>query len=120
MPQIRLVSESKSVRDKVKKENIGQSLIDIVEAIWPQAKKDVTYTFIPAFQTINECDIQIEVRYDEGYEYEKGKKFKPNKKDKEEVADAIGAYMRSVFPELSKESIAIWITPYKETVFKIF
>lgn len=123
MPQIKITTKDREVIQKFlsedigpKPEDTGNSLIQILEEIWPEAKGDVTFTLVEALQVINECAIQFEVNYADEY-VSNGVKFSPNKEEKESAVEALGIFLKKRFPT---KDVSGWIVPHKNTVFKMF
>ena len=98
MPQIRIITADRRIREQIKRKKIDRSLIDVLEGIWPATKKDVTFTLIPADHVCNECDIQLELHYTPKYGgYQSGMAFEPKESDLKEAPNALGKELKKTF-----------------------
>ena len=97
--------------------DIGNAMIQLVEnAFGIKGKNDVAFTAIPAIATINEADIQIEVRYTAGEdEYGQGKPFDPSLENQR----LMGSQMRMEIQVMAqgKFGVSIWFKPFYHSVF---
>ena len=121
MPQIFIMSRKGEIIEKIAELNAGNSneLIRLAEEVWPMAKDDITLTAVRTSLSVNEADLQVEVRYTTDWDYGNGEgRFDPDAKDREALADAIGKKLKGLFPFL--EDISVWVMPYRDTTFKIF
>lgn len=78
---------------------------------------DVTITRMVAARTLNEADIQVEVRYTAGEdEYVQGEPFDPLKEKRDELAGHILGLASTL---LSNDvNVSVWIKPFRDSVFK--
>jgi hypothetical protein len=79
-------------------------------------KDDVAVTVVKSVLTINEADIQIEIRYTAGKdEYHKGKPFDPTEQQQKKLAKKILKITKKYFG--SRYVASVWIKPYYKSVF---
>lgn len=119
MPQIFMIvdpSVKKGVSDKLA--GLGSALIETTERVFGlEGKNDVASTTIGALSTVNEAQLQIEVRYTVGQdEYGRGEPFEPSREKREELASKLmavaGAYLGGIVYRIS-----VWVKPQRDTVF---
>jgi len=115
LPQIRWTS-SRELFEELPAGSLSLSLITIVEKAFNlSGLNDVTFTAAETMFTENECDIQIEVRYSVGYEYEGRGYFEPSDGEKKKLADLIIGETKKIALD---RTVSVWIIPYEKTVFK--
>jgi hypothetical protein len=79
-------------------------------------KDDVAVTVVRSVFTINEADIQFEVRYTAGKdEYKKGRLFDPTEQQQKKLAKKILKTTNKCFGDRFVASV--WIKPYYKSVF---
>lgn len=82
----------------------------------PHIENDVAITVVNSIFTINEAEIQVEVRYTAGKdEYKKGKPFNPSENQQIKLAQQISKFMRKAF--MNRYTVSVWIKPYYKSVF---
>jgi hypothetical protein len=115
MPQILVTLGPKTEHSfgKEMAELFGKALIPIIEKGF--GVKDAAFTSVRATSTINEADIQIEVRYTAGTdEYKIGKPFDPTPKEQEVVRKSIKERAARFFSDngLPQYSTTEWTQPH--------
>jgi len=120
MPQVFMILDPSVwlIISEEKLEDLNQSLIRVTERVFGlEGKKDGACTVVKAETTINEAQIQVEVRYTAGEdEYHTGTPFDPPKKVQEQLADELISEVRHQFEK--KFTVSAWIKPHYGSVFK--
>lgn len=120
MPQI-FVIVAPGAEKKIREGGLSafeQNVADATEKIFGiEGENDVAVTRVMATRTLNEADIQVEVRYTAGEdEYDRGEPFDPPKEKRDELAGLIIGMASIVFPE--GVEVSAWIKPFRDSVFK--
>lgn len=120
MPQIFAIlgPKTKYSFDEERSRLFGKHLIPLVEEGF--GVEDVAFTAVRATSTINEADIQIEVRYTAGEdEYKRGKPFDPTKDEQEAVAKSLKKASETFFNDngLPEYSTSVWTQPHYKGFF---
>lgn len=121
MPQIFMIvdpSVKEGVSDKLA--GLAPALIETTERVFGlEGKDDVSFTAIAALVTVNEAELQIEVRYTVGEdEYGRGEPFEPSREQREELASELMVVTRAHLGGLV-DWISLWIRPQRDSVFKL-
>lgn len=96
--------------------DLGKRLIPVVEkGFGIEGTEDTAFTAVRAVATINEADVQVEIRYTAGTdEYDWGKPFEPTLQAQEDLTDLIRIEFREFLRHhgLSDYSLSVWCKPY--------
>ena len=97
--------------------DVMQGIMQSTESILGvPVKNDVALTVVQAVHTVNEADIQVEIRYTAGKdEYHTGRVFDPSASQRELLAKEILRIMREFFG--SRFKLSVWIKPYYKSLF---
>lgn len=122
MPQVFVITNCLSYAQL---NRMGDALIPAVErAFGIEGKNDTAVTMLNDISTINEADIQIEIRYTAGHdEYGWGRPFDPTLDEQKLLAEAIQcAVDRFLEKENGKAdfSLSVWCKPYYNSHFQMW
>lgn len=122
MPQIFIMCES---LDTEQLQGLGQLLIPLVEKVFSiEGQNDTAYTGTNKISTINEANLQIEVRYTAGQdEYERGKPFDPTLDEQKHLARtiklAVDDFLRNRCHRVGF-SLSVWCQPFYNSHFRMW
>lgn len=122
MPQIFIMCESLEIQQL---KELGRLLIPVVENEFGiEEHNDTAYTGINEISTINEADLQIEIRYTAGRdEYQWGKPFDPTLDEQKRLAEAIklvvDEFLRKTCHRVGP-SLSIWCKPFYNSHFQMW
>jgi hypothetical protein len=102
---------------------LGCYLLGVVEVEFGiVGENDTVFTAVRAATTIDEADVQIEIRYTAGGdEYKRGQPFNPSLDTQERCANKLEAAFKRFLKDkdLPDYSLSIWFKPYLNSHFRM-
>lgn len=122
MPQIFIISEAMYRETLIR---LGQLLIPVVEkGFGIEGTNDTACTAINDVRTVNEAEIQIEIRYTAGQiEYGRKTPFDPTLDEQKRLAEAIKPVIDAFLTEKCDGrtlSLSVWCKPFYNSHFQMW
>jgi len=122
MPQI-VTIVAPGAEEKLPKgalDDFEKKVVELTEMIFGiKGENDVAITRLNATKTVNEADLQFEVRYTTGEdEYDRGEIFDPTVGQRKELSDMIISTARIVLLAGDNVEVSAWVKPIYGSRFK--